>query len=101
MSEKPIGIMIAGCAQQGMQEYVKNYLNEIMEKSQHDEGCIIYNIHQSTQNPLEFMVYMLWKSQSLFEKHNEKPYMKEFREKLSHDLFPLQSPKTFWTLIND
>src|SRR3990167_2186446 len=55
-------VMIAGIAKSGMEDYVKRFLKQLMEHSRKDNGCIIYNIHQSIDNPSEFMVYMQWKS---------------------------------------
>jgi len=99
MSKKNFTVMIAGIAKAGMEEYVKHYFLELMENSRHDSGCIVYNIHQSIDNPSEFMVYMVWESEQAFNVHNQKPKMQEFKKKLVKDLFELQSPKTYWHLI--
>ena len=91
--------MIAGVAKAGMEDYVKRVLIEMMEHSQADKGCLIYNVHQSFEHPGEFMVYMLWESKSAFDHHNEKPEMMAFRSRLANELFAEQSPKTFWRLL--
>ena len=93
-------VMIAGVAKAGMEDYVKRYLKQMMDHSIQDKGCFIYNIHQSTHISAEFMVYMLWESQKAFEEHNKKPEMQEFRELLAKQLFEMQSPKTFWKLLD-
>lgn len=93
--------MIAGIAKSGMEEYIKRYLNELMHESQQDKDCILYNVHQSATNPAEFMLYSTWESREAFEKHNQKPHMQEFKKKLAKDMFEVQSPKTFWTMINN
>lgn len=99
MNDDIFTVMIAGITKPGMESYVKHYLKEIMEHSQKDPGCLTYNIHQSIDNPCEFMVYMQWTSQQSFEKHNKKPEMQEFKHKLSNEMFEQQSPKTYWYLI--
>lgn len=93
-------VMIAGIAKSGMEAYVKRYLKQLMEHSRQDKGCIIYNIHQSIDNPSEFMVYMQWVSKDAFEQHNQKPEMQEFKHKLSNQMFEEQSPKTYWHLLD-
>lgn len=93
-------VMIAGVAKSGMEDYVKRFLKQLMEHSQNDTGCIIYNIHQSIENPSEFMVYMQWKSKEAFEQHNLKPEMQEFKHKLAKEMFEEQSPKTYWHLLD-
>lgn len=93
-------VMIAGIAKSGMEEYVKRYLKQLMEHSRKDDGCILYNIHQSIENPAEFMVYMQWVSQEAFEQHNQKLEMQEFKHKLAEEMFEEQSPKTYWHLLD-
>ena len=93
-------VMIAGIAKSGMEDYVKRFLQQLMEHSQKDKGCIMYNIHQSIDNPSEFMVYMQWKNKEAFEQHNLKPEMQEFKHKLAKEMFEEQSPKTYWHLLD-
>jgi len=99
MENNHFAVMIAGLVKPGMDGYMKHYLKEMMDESVKDKGCILYNIHQSTDNPLEFMVYMLWESEAAFEKHNQKPEMQEFKKELSKQMFEAQSPKTCWKLL--
>lgn len=92
-------VMIAGLAKPGMEDYVKKYLKQMMERSRQDKGCITYNVHQSIENPTEFMVYMQWINQEAFDHHNQKPEMQEFKHKLANEMFVEQSPKTYWHLL--
>lgn len=100
MNKRNYTVMIAGIVKPGMENYVKRYLKQIMEHSREDKGCLLYNIHQSIDNPCEFMVYMQWESKEVFEQHNQKPEMQEFKYKLANELFEEQSPKTFWNLLD-
>lgn len=99
MNNKKFTVMIAGLAKAGMEEYVKRCLVQLMEHSRQDKGCIIYNIHQSIDNPLEFMAYMVWESEAAFNSHNKKPEMQEFKKQLAKVWFEEQSPKTYWHLL--
>ena len=100
MNDKHFTVMIAGMAKAGMEDYVRENLIEMMKHSQKDAGCIIYNIHESIGKPGEFMVYMVWKDEASFEKHNQKPEMQEFKKKLASEWFDQQSPKTYWHLLD-
>lgn len=100
MSNQNFTVMIAGLAKSGMEEYVKHGLIELMKHSRQDKGCIIYNIHQSIDNPLEFMVYMIWESEATFNAHNKKQEMQEFKKQLAKVWFVEQSPKTYWYLLS-
>lgn len=99
MSNNSVAIMVAGVAKAGMEEYVKRCLTRLMEHSRQDKGCLLYNIHQSSENPAEFMAYMLWESESAFEAHNKKPEMQEFKKELATIWFSETSPKTYWHLL--
>lgn len=100
MAEQPFTVMIAGVTKPGMEDYVRNFLIRLMEESKNDTGCILYNIHESTQNPGEFMLYSIWKDEAAFDKHNESPLMQEFKKELASDMFDHQSPKTYWKILS-
>lgn len=99
MADKAFAVMIAGIAQPGMEDYVAHFFGEMVQKSRKDAGCLIYNIHRSTKNPAEFMLYSAWKNEESFEQHNQTDHMDEFKHKLADNMFEVQSPKTYWELI--
>ena len=99
MSKRCFTVMIAGVAKPGMEEYVRGFLLELAEHSANDKGCLLYNIHQSENNPAEFMLYTVWQDRAAFYQHNKNPYLQEFRDDLAKNMFDIQSPKTFWQLL--
>lgn len=101
MGNKYFTFMVAGMAKRGMEDYVKHFLTDLMIKSRQDKGCIAYNIHQSTDNPQEFMLYSLWRDKKSFENHNQSFHMQEFKQQLHTELFAKESPKTYWNLLAD
>lgn len=100
MDNRHFCVMIAGIAKNGMEEYLKNYLSDMMHHSRKDSGCLAYNIHQSKDNPNEFMMYSVWTDEQAFIRHNSRPEMLEFKKKLATELFEHESPKTFWLLLD-
>lgn len=101
MDNKYFTFMVAGIAKKGIEDYVKHFLTDLMAKSRKDEGCVAYNIHQSIENPQEFMLYSLWRDEDAFEKHNQSAHMQEFKHQLHKELFAKESPKTYWSLLAD
>ena len=79
-------VMIAGQAKAGMEAYVRARLLELMNRSRNEDGCIMYHVHESVEHSGEFMVYMLWQTQELFEAHNATLEMQEFKKKLAQCL---------------
>jgi len=100
MPNPRIAIMIAGIAKPGMEDYIKHFLTDLMHASQQDGGCLVYQVHQSSENPAEFMMYSQWENLAAFEQHNESPMMKEFKKELAKELFTQTSPKTFWEILD-
>lgn len=99
MGQSLFCVMIAGQAQPGMEVYVRDHLLEIMRRSRNEDGCIMYHVHESSHHTGEFMVYMLWESEALFEAHNATSEMQEFKKKLAPMWFIEQSPKTYWRIL--
>lgn len=99
MVAKAFAVMIIGQAKEGTEAYIRGFMHELIEHSQKDEGCLQYNIHVSNENPLKFMLYSLWKNQTCFDKHNQTPYLQEFREQIAKHMFETVSEKSYWELI--
>lgn len=99
MDDKYFTVMVAGVAKKGMEDYVKQFLSDLMKKSRQDKGCITYNIHQSTENPQEFMLYSVWDDKGAFNRHNETSHMQEFKHQLHKELFVTESSKTYWNIL--
>lgn len=93
-------VLIAGVAQPGMEDYLRSFLQRLAKESRQDDGCIIYNIHESLNNPGEFMLYSAWTSEKAFNEHNEKPAMQEFKKELAERMFTYETPKTYWTSLD-
>ncbi|MBA2654454.1 MAG: antibiotic biosynthesis monooxygenase [Gammaproteobacteria bacterium] len=99
MDDRYYAFIVAGLAKEGTENHVLNFLKELMTKSRQDEGCIIYNIHQSTDNHQEFVLYSLWENREAFERHNQTPHMQAFKHELHKKLFDKESAKTYWNLL--
>lgn len=101
MSDARYIMMVAGNAKAGMEKYVKRFLTDLMHQSRQDEGCLLYNVHQSSEDASQFMLYSVWKNKASFDKHDQTAHMQEFINTLVKDMFDLQSQKTTWHLIDE
>lgn len=61
-------------------EKVKGLLENLVENSRKEEGCLQYDLHQSIENPNVFIFHEVWKNKELFDLHNRQPYIKGFFE---------------------
>jgi len=101
MTKDSYVMMIAAKSTPGMEAYLRHFFYHLMQQSQHEKGCIIYNIHESLTNVGEFMLYSVWESQADFENHNASEPMQEFKKQLSKKLFAIESPKTTWRILTE
>jgi quinol monooxygenase YgiN len=57
---------------------VKGLLENLVENSRKEEGCIKYDLHQDVVNPNVFVFHEVWKNKAIFDGHNSQEYVKHF-----------------------
>lgn len=62
----------------GRLDELKETLLALVGPTRNEPGNIYYNIHQSEDEPNNWMIYEGWRSVEDFEKHLEMPYIKSF-----------------------
>ena len=66
-------------AKTGKIDLMKSELLKLVESTRtQDEGCISYDLHQDNENPAEFMVFEIWASEDLLQKHADSEHFKAF-----------------------
>jgi len=60
-------------AKPGKEAEVRKELLSLVAPSRKDEGCLNYDLHQSADNPAEFLFHENWASRALLDKHLQKP----------------------------
>ena len=99
MSDEKYVVMVAGIVAAGREDYAADYFRRMAEVSKQDAGCLIYNIHQSADNPSEFMMYSVWENKAAFEQHNQREGVQEFKQELNKTMLETQSSMTEWVLL--
>ena len=56
-------------AKPGKEAEVRKELLSLVAPSRKDEGCLNYDLHQSADNPAEFLFHENWASRALLDKH--------------------------------
>ena len=74
---------------------VKELLENLVEKSIKEEGCIQYDLHQNIENSNVFILHEVWQNQEIFDLHNSQKYVKSFFKKAS-DLLS-EKPQVIFT----
>ena len=55
----------------------------MVEKSNSEQGCLIYKLYQDVGNPQSFIFYEVYENQDALDIHNSSIYFKTFIEKMS------------------
>ena len=50
-------------------DLVKAELEELIDITRDEKGCLQYDLHQDNENPAHFMCYENWKSRELWREH--------------------------------
>lgn len=61
-------------------EEVEEALRELASKTQSEDGCLRYAVHQSLDDPATFFVIEKWSDQRDLEEHFLQPYVKALDE---------------------
>ncbi len=70
-------------AKAGQEEAVGKALAALVEPTRKEEGCICYNLHQSTKDKARFMFYEQWTNQEVLTAHGQTPHMKALQQAIN------------------
>lgn len=59
-------------------EELKALLKSTIKDSKEEEGCLMYEVFQTKNNPVEFIVIDSWESEEALNKHYETPHYSYF-----------------------
>jgi quinol monooxygenase YgiN len=62
-------------AKEGKTDEVKRALSGLISPTRAEEGCISYDLHQSTDDPSQFMFYETWTTKEAIDRHMQTPHV--------------------------
>ena len=62
-------------AKPGKADALKPVLQGLLTPSRNDDGCLLYDLHQSIEDPNVFLFYETWQSKAQWEKHMATPHL--------------------------
>lgn len=74
----------------GTEEQFKAAAEDVIRESRREPGLIIYNLHQSSNEPQQFVFYELFQTQRDLNYHRNAPHVKAFLKKVEQILIPGQ-----------
>ncbi|MDZ4802971.1 MAG: putative quinol monooxygenase [Bryobacteraceae bacterium] len=74
----------------GLEDTARQTLIGLVEPTRREPGCVLYDLHESTEFPGVFVFFEKWVDMQALDLHKEMPYLHALREKVA-ELF-LESP---------
>ncbi len=78
MDRNPLTVVAEIVARRGKEDELKRQLLALIVPTRKEEGCIQYDLHQSTDEPGRFVFYENWTSRELLDRHLNSPHLAAF-----------------------
>lgn len=95
----PLTVIAIATAKAGKEAELKAELSALVAPSRSHDGCINYDLHQSTENNAEFMFHENWESAKHLQDHLAQPVLQDFLAK-SKDLLAEDLIVSTWKNIS-
>ncbi len=81
-----------------LEQALKDYEEMMRLVRANEPGCILYQVHQNPESPLDFMVYEVYRDKAAFEEHVNTAY---FQEIVATRIRPhvTAQHRTFWEAV--
>jgi quinol monooxygenase YgiN len=83
MTEKLV-VVATIVAHEGKEEAVRDALSTLVPAAKTEPGYIRYDLHQSNEQPGEFLFYEIWENENALDVHNNTDAMKAFGARNGH-----------------
>ena len=81
MANDTVTVLARVKAKKGMEDPVRRECLTLVAPSREDEGCIAYELYESTDDPRVFVFFESWLSREDVDKHLETPHSLAFDRK--------------------
>jgi quinol monooxygenase YgiN len=99
MTEERVTVLARVKARVGHEAEVRRLLLALVAPSRAEAGCLNYDLHQSADDPTEFMFYENWTSRAALDAHMDRPHLDEFDAR-AEGLLAAPVRVTFWQMMS-
>ena len=78
---------------------VREALLELVKQTREEKGCINYDLHESTEDALRFVMYENWESAEDLEAHAKSAHLREFGRTMGPSL-ERPTEVTRWNMVS-
>lgn len=100
MKTQEYKMLVIFTAKKGKEQELKNSLITLTGYTLKETGCINYDLHESTTDSGQFMIYETWTSKDTHANHDKSPHVLKWRENRHVFLEENKTKKSIWKYIN-
>ncbi len=78
MTSEILTIIARARAKPGKEERAREILVALVAPTRLEDGCIDYDLHQSTEDPSLFVFYENWDNSAALDAHSKSPHIAHF-----------------------
>jgi len=98
MATTPLTVIARIKAKPGMENRVRQELEKLLAPTRIEQGCINYDMHQSTSEPALFLFHENWTTEADLDRHLRAPHIQNWIA-LSDQLLAEPIEITRWTRV--
>ena len=93
-----VALVVMMHAKPGQELLLQAELTALIRPSRNEEGCLLYDLHRSTDVPGDFLFYEIWASREAHAIHKQTPHF--LRWNARKDTLLASRESTFWKKIS-
>jgi quinol monooxygenase YgiN len=86
MADAPVTVTVRMPSRPETVERMRETLTGLLPASRAEDGCLLYFMQQSQDDPTDFLLYMHGRDEEAFERHVQAPLVKDFDDHLGAEL---------------
>jgi quinol monooxygenase YgiN len=98
LSKDAVALVVMMHAKPGQEPLLQAELTALIRPTRKEDGCILYDLHRSTDIPGDFLFYEIWASREAHAAHKRTPHF--LRWNARKDTLLAARESTFWKKIS-
>ncbi|AFY44894.1 putative quinol monooxygenase [Nostoc sp. PCC 7107] len=100
MSGQQVTVTARLKVKQGLEDRLREEFAPVIALTRAEDGCINYDLHQSTEDPSVFLLHENWASQEILYLHLQQPYIRALGAKSEEFLVEPPEIKLWQQIVN-
>jgi quinol monooxygenase YgiN len=98
LPKEAVALVVAMHAKPGQELLLQAELTALVRPTRSEEGCLLYDLHRSTDVPGDFLFYEIWSSREAHAAHKQTPHF--LRWNARKDTLLATRESTIWKKIS-